>query len=81
LSGPAFERIGESVLKELIVSDSLKKPDALELCLKDYKESKCVKITKGCELIKQTSLAKQIGLAISAINSDSSYEGLKKERF
>lgn len=81
LSGPAFERIGESVLKELIISDSLPKPDSLKLCLKDYSELKCVKIKTGCNKIKQTSLAKQIGLAVSAINSHSSYEGLKKERF
>lgn len=81
LSGPAFERIGESVLKELIISDSLTKPDSLKLCLKDYSELKCVKIRKGCDKIKQTSLTKQIGLAMCAINSHSSYEGLKKERF
>lgn len=81
LSGPAFERIGESVLKELIISDSLIKPDSLKLCLKDYSESKCVKIRTGCNKIKQTSLTKQIGLAMCAINSHSSYEGLKKERF
>jgi ribose-phosphate pyrophosphokinase len=81
LSGPAFERIGESVLKELIISDSLTKPDSLKLCLKDYSESKCVKIRTGCNKIKQTSLAKQIGFAVSAINNHSSYEGLKKERF
>jgi hypothetical protein len=59
----------------------LPKPDALKLCLKDYTELKCVKIRTGCNKIKQTSLAKQIGLAVSAINSHSSYEGLKKERF
>lgn len=81
LSGPAFERIGESVLSEVIISDSLRKPDALELCLKDYTESKCIKIKNGCNRIKQVSLAKQISLAVSAINSHSSYEGLKKERF
>lgn len=81
LSGPAFERIGESVLSEVIISDSLPKPDSTTLCLKEYSEDKCIKIKYGCSKIKQTSLAKQISLAISAINSHSSYEGLKKERF
>jgi ribose-phosphate pyrophosphokinase len=81
LSGPAFERIGDSVLTELIISDSLAKPDAMKLCLKDYSEAKCIKTRNGCGKIKQTSLAKQIGFAMIAINSHSSYEGLKKERF
>ena len=81
LSGQAFERIGESVLTELVISDSLVKPDAMSLCLKDFSETKCITIKKGCEKIKQISLAKQIILGINAINSHSSYEGLKKERF
>lgn len=61
LSGPAIERINNSVLTELVVSDSLEIP----------KNDK----------IKVISVDKQIALAISAINSHSSYEGLKKERF
>lgn len=61
LSGPAYERISESVLTELVVSDSLE----------------VVKHDK----IKVISVDKQISLAICAINSQSSYEGLKKERF
>lgn len=81
LSGPAFERIGESVLSEVIISDSLPKPDSITLCLKEYSEEKCLKIKYGFAKIKQISLAKQISFAISAINSHSSYEGLKKERF
>jgi ribose-phosphate pyrophosphokinase len=81
LSGQAFERIGDSVLSELVISDSLPKPDAMKLCLKEYSEVKSLKTMTGCEKIKQISLAKQIGFAIIAINSHSSYEGLKKERF
>jgi ribose-phosphate pyrophosphokinase len=81
LSGPAFERIGESVLTELIISDSLPKPDSMSLCVKDFSEIRCINIKKGCEKIKQISLAKQISIAINAINSHSSYEGLKKEVF
>jgi ribose-phosphate pyrophosphokinase len=61
LSGPAYERINESVLTELVVSDSLES-------------------TKSPK-IKVISVEKQISLAICAINSQSSYEGLKKERF
>ncbi len=61
LSGPAYERIDGSVLKELVISDSLES-------FKDLK-------------IKVISVEKQISLAICAINSQSSYEGLKKERF
>lgn len=62
LSGPAYERINESSLTELIVSDSLP-------------------ITKTKKIKIVVSLEKQIALAICAINSHSSYEGLKKERF
>jgi ribose-phosphate pyrophosphokinase len=61
LSGKAYDRIEESALTELIVSDSL-----------DVKKSKKIKVI---------SVEKQIALAICAINSHSSYEGLKKERF
>lgn len=61
LSGPAIQRINDSVLTELVVSDSLPIPDNKK--------------------IKVISVDKQIALAICAINSHSSYEGLKKERF
>jgi ribose-phosphate pyrophosphokinase len=61
LSGKAYDRIEESALTELIVSDSL--------------------VVKKSKKIKVVSVEKQIALAICAINSHSSYEGLKKERF
>lgn len=61
LSGPAYERIENSKLTELVISNSL-----------DSVKAKKVKIV---------SLDRQIMLAISAINSQKSYEGLKKERF
>jgi len=80
LSGAAFERIGESVLKEIIVSDSFVIPDYISLCMQDFSESKCINIKKGCEKIKQVSLGKLISLAMNAINSHSSYEYLKKEK-
>jgi ribose-phosphate pyrophosphokinase len=67
LSGPAFGRIEKSKLTELIISDSL-----------DRSEDD---MGYGIPKIKIVSLAKQISLAISAINSHSSYEWLKKERF
>ena len=66
LSGPALGRIEKSVLSELIISDSL------------YKE---IPIGYGEPKIKVISMASQIGYAIIAINSHSSYEGLKKTRF
>ena len=61
LSGPAYERIENSKLTELVISNSLDS----------------VKARK----IKIVSLDRQIMLAISAINSQTSYETLKKERF
>jgi len=67
LSGPALGRIEKSILSELIISDSLE-------CNDDD-------MGYGVPKIKTVSLAKQISLAITAINSHSSYEGLKKERF
>jgi len=82
LSGNAFENIGESMLTELIISDSLPKHDYMTLCSKDFSESKCVSIRRGSDKIKVISVAKQIGLAIAALNNDSSYEALlanKKE--
>lgn len=61
LSGPAYERIEASVLKDLVVSDSLASNRSVR--------------------IKTISVARQIGLAMIAINSKTSYENLKKERF
>lgn len=67
LSGPALGRIEKSMLTELIISDSLDRSDD--------------DMGYGVQKIKIVSLAKQISLAISAINSHTSYEWLKKERF
>jgi ribose-phosphate pyrophosphokinase len=67
-SGPALGRIEKSVLTELVISNSLPKPfDNNGM----YSNNK----------INVISMAKQIGIAMSAINSSSSYEGLKKERW
>jgi ribose-phosphate pyrophosphokinase len=68
LSGPALGRIKDSALTELIISDSLRKPI-------DYNG------IFGNDKLNVISMAKQISLAVSAINSKTSYEGLKKERF
>ena len=65
LSGPALGRIKDSVLTELVLSDSLGKGVVLPAIFK----------------IKSISMATQIGYAVIAINSQSSYEGLKKARF
>jgi ribose-phosphate pyrophosphokinase len=67
-SGPAIGRIEKSVLTELVISNSLPKPmDSNGM----YSNNK----------INVISMAKQISIAMSAINSSSSYEGLKKERW
>ncbi len=76
LSGNAFENIGESMLTELIISDSLPKHDYMTICCKDFSESKCISIHKGSDKIKIISVSKQIGLAIAALNNESSYEAL-----
>lgn len=80
LSGPAFERIGESVLTELIISDSLPKHDYMTLCSKDFSEERCIHIKLGSDKIKVISVAKQIGLAMAAMNNDASYEELMASR-
>jgi ribose-phosphate pyrophosphokinase len=80
LSGPAFERIGESVLTELIISDSLPKHDYMKLCSKDFSEEKCINIRKGSDKINVISVAYQIGLSMAATNNDSSYEELIASR-
>jgi ribose-phosphate pyrophosphokinase len=66
LSGPALGRIEKSVLTELVISDSLHKEEP---------------IGYGKPKIKVISMATQIGYAVIAINSHSSYEVLKKARF
>ena len=76
LSGPAVERIGQSKLTELIISDSLEKPSATDLCYKDYSEEKCHHIMDGDKKIKVISVAEQIGFAIVSINNQASYEAL-----
>lgn len=80
LSGNAFENIGESVLTELMISDSLPKADYMKLCSKDFSESKCIHIRQGSDKIKVTSVAIQIGSAMAALNNDMSYEALQAKR-
>jgi ribose-phosphate pyrophosphokinase len=80
LSGPAMERIGESKLESLIISDSLALKTANELCNKEFNETKCYNIIKGCEKTIVISVAEQIGLAIAAINNNLSYEVLKGKK-
>ncbi len=77
LSGSALEHIGESSLIELIISDSLEKPDAMKVCKKDFSEATCLKIMEGSNKIKVISVSEQIGLAMAAINNTLSYENLK----
>jgi len=79
LSGPAFERIGESVLTELIISDSLPKHDPMTLCSKDFSEEKCHHILNGSNKINVISVDTQIGFAMAAINNDLSYEALRAQ--
>lgn len=80
LSGHAFENIGESMLTELIISDSLPKSDYMTLCTKDFSESRCINIHKGSDKIKVISAAIQIGSAMAALNNDMSYEALQAKR-
>jgi|LakMenEpi03Aug12_release.lakeMendotaPanAssembly.Ray.scaffolds.fasta_scaffold00015_53 ribose-phosphate pyrophosphokinase len=77
LSGPAVERIGESKLAELVISDSLPMKDAKELCHKEFNETKCHHIIKGCEKTTVISVAQQIGMGVSASINKLSYEALK----
>lgn len=80
LSGNAFENIGESMLTELIISDSLPKADYMTLCSKDFVETRCLNIHKGSDKIKVISAAIQIGSAMAALNNDMSYEALQSKR-
>ena len=77
LSGPAVERIGESKLAELVISDSLRMKSSDELCHKEFDEAKCHLIIKGCMKTTVVSVAQQIGLAVSASINNLSYEALK----
>lgn len=76
-SGTAIERIGESVLTEVLVSDSLNMPDPMVLCSKDYSEERCLNIINGSKKLKIVSLGKQIAMAVASINNNMSYEALK----
>lgn len=80
LSGAAIEHIGESMLSQLIVSDSLMIPDPMELCRTNYNEERCSHIRHGAAKIRVISVAHQIGLAMAAINNDLSYEALKSNK-
>lgn len=73
LSGSAIERIGASSLEQLIISDSLAIPNK-EIILNSSSNSNVQHdILTGYTKIKQLSLARQIGLAITAVNNDLSY--------
>ena len=80
LSGPAFERIGNSQLRIVVISDSLEKHDFHSLCLKDYSEERCVSISHGNDKIWVMTVSDQIGIAMAAINNDMSYEALKASK-
>jgi ribose-phosphate pyrophosphokinase len=60
LSGPAVQRIAESPLTEVIVSDSIRLSDS----------------AKGCSKIKQVSIARLLGEAIKRIHSSDSVSSL-----
>lgn len=76
LSGQAYERLGDSKLSELIISDSLMLVDPLEVCVNNFSEEICLKIMKGFNKIKVVSLSKSIGLAMAAMNNNISYESI-----
>ena len=77
LSGPAMERIGDSQLTQLIISDSIPIKNANELCHKEFDETKCHHIIKGCDKTIVVSVSTQIGLSVSAAINNLSYEALK----
>lgn len=81
LSGSAFENIGKSKLTELVISDSLTKPDHMKICTSGgFDEAECYNITMGNKKIKVISVAKQIGFVIAAINNNISYDALKDSK-
>lgn len=75
LSGPAYDRLNASKLKELIVSDSLPLRE-----VSGYGDMIALgQAMGGREKIKVISVAEQIGFAMAAINNDLSYEALKSK--
>ncbi len=72
LSGPAYKRIFESKLTELIISDSLPIPEEFGELI----DGKYVR-TKVKDKIRVESLSKQIAMAIVSIDKHMSYEALK----
>ncbi len=80
LSGPAYQRIGESVLTELIISDSLPKKNMKNLIDNNPNEFIWEYLLIGHNKIKVISVANQIGLAVAAINNSLSYEALKSQK-
>lgn len=77
LSGNAFVNIGNSKLKELIVSDSLPEQNSSDVCSRNYNEADCHSIIKGFDKIHYISVCEQIGFVISALNNEMSYEMMK----
>jgi len=71
-SGPAYKRIMDSKLSEVIISNSLRITE--ELVEQVHGE---LKYTKTSDKITVISLAKQIAMAIASINGHVSYEALK----
>lgn len=70
LSGRAIGRIGNSLLKSLIISDSLPLHKVIPPASKDE---------EGLNRITVVSVAHQIGFAMAAINNQMSYEALKEQ--
>lgn len=78
LSGSAFENIGKSKLTELVISDSLVKPDHMKICTSGgFDETECYNITMGNKKIKVITVANQVGFVIAANNNNISYDALK----
>lgn len=80
LSGKAHINVGGSMLKELIVSDSLPdKKEQIENSFKNYSETETELIKKAFDKIKRVTVADQIGLTMIALNKNLSYENLQKQ--
>lgn len=75
LSGPAYKRILNSNLKELIISDSLLTKEFLD----EQKDSEYIK-TRTDGKIKTISLSTQIAMAMASIDNHMSYEAIKSLR-
>lgn len=79
LSGKAYINIGNSVLTELVISDSLpNRNDNIQNFLKNYSESEIEVIKKAFNKITKVTVAEQIALTITALNNNLSYESLQK---